>query len=81
MKLKLITYNISPAYDELNVRWQSNDNKISGLGFISKGEDKRIGLLKCPLCHNENYALNVMDGLCSWCGFNANKHENHVTNI
>lgn len=30
-------------------------------------------LVRCPKCHSENYALAVAEGICVWCGFNANK--------
>ena len=32
-------------------------------------------LVRCPECHAENYALAVIDGICCWCGYDANKKE------
>lgn len=34
-----------------------------------------IGLIRCPICKSENYALSVSNGICSWCGFDVNKVE------
>ena len=36
--------------------------------------DKRA-LVRCPKCHAENYAPNVIDGVCAWCGFDINEKE------
>lgn len=30
-------------------------------------------LERCPKCGRENYALAVVQGICCWCGFNANE--------
>lgn len=32
-------------------------------------------LIRCPKCDRENYALNVLTGICTWCGYNAHKDE------
>ncbi len=37
-----------------------------------KNEHGRICLVRCPKCKRENYAMNVMSGICTWCGFDAN---------
>lgn len=42
--------------------------------FKLKDEDRRA-LVKCPDCHKENYALNVLSGVCTWCGFDINGNE------
>ena len=34
--------------------------------------DGKYGLIKCPECNQENYALAVNSGICCWCGYNAN---------
>lgn len=43
-------------------------------------DDDTILLIRCPKCGEENYALNVITGICTWCGFNGrellNKEEN-----
>jgi ribosomal protein L37E len=43
---------------------------FKGSGFISK-KDGNIGLERCPICGRENYAMNVLSGICTWCGYNA----------
>lgn len=49
--------------------------------FKLKDSDKRA-LVKCPECHGENYACNVLSGICTWCGFDINgddiEHEDVV---
>lgn len=30
-------------------------------------------LVRCEECHNENYAINVLTGICTWCGYDINK--------
>jgi len=30
-------------------------------------------LLRCPKCGKENYALNVLTGRCTWCGYDAHE--------
>lgn len=46
--------------------------KYEGFGYRSK-EDGGIGLIRCPDCGRENYAMSVASGVCCWCGFKANK--------
>ncbi len=36
-------------------------------------------LIRCPECGKENYALNVITGICTWCGYDA-KTDPKVTN-
>jgi ribosomal protein L37E len=36
-------------------------------------EHGKICLVRCPKCKRENYAHNVMSGVCTWCGFDANE--------
>lgn len=36
-------------------------------------DDGTILLIRCPKCDLENYALNVLSGICTWCGYNAHK--------
>lgn len=40
-----------------------------------KQDNGKIALVKCPACSMENYALNVLSGICVWCGFDINKKE------
>jgi hypothetical protein len=30
---------------------------------------------RCPECKRENYALNVLSGICTWCGWDVNKND------
>lgn len=32
-----------------------------------------LNMYRCPKCKRENYILNVTSGICTWCGYNANK--------
>ena len=36
-------------------------------------ETKDLLLLRCPKCGKENYALNVIKGICTWCGYDAHE--------
>lgn len=53
--------------------YDSDDVRLgtSGFGYIGK-KDKHLGLLRCPECGKENYALNVSSGICAWCGWDMN---------
>ena len=44
---------------------------FKGSCFIGHDDDA-IGLTRCPVCGKENYVMSVIDGICAWCGFNAN---------
>jgi ribosomal protein L37E len=30
-------------------------------------------LIRCPKCGRENYAPNVVLGICTWCGYDAHE--------
>lgn len=47
--------------------------KEKDCGIIVDGEPF---LQRCPECDRENYIMNVALGVCTWCGFNANKENN-----
>ena len=32
-------------------------------------------LYRCPKCKKENYCMNVLRGICTWCGFDVNKEQ------
>ena len=32
-----------------------------------------ILLIRCPKCHRENWALEVISGKCAWCNYDAHK--------
>ena len=36
-------------------------------------DDGKLAMVKCLKCEQENYALNVLSGICTWCGFDANE--------
>ena len=42
------------------------------VGFCGLKDDF-IKLERCPKCSRENYVPNVVVGICTWCGWNANK--------
>lgn len=44
--------------------------EIKHPNFIANG---KVYLVKCPKCEAENYAPAVSNGICVWCGFDANK--------
>jgi len=39
---------------------------------LFKRKDGKWAMERCPKCHKENYAFNVMNGVCTWCGYDAN---------
>jgi ribosomal protein L37E len=43
------------------------------IGSAFRTEAGNVGLTRCPECNRENYALNIIKGICSWCGFDANE--------
>lgn len=65
---------ISVSWDKNthDVRWEK-EGISHGYGYQNKDTHK-IGMLRCPMCDLENYAMNVSSGLCTWCPFNANKN-------
>lgn len=38
-------------------------------------DSDKYALVRCPKCHAENYAMNVLSGICTWCGFDINADE------
>jgi ribosomal protein L37E len=36
-------------------------------------EKKMLYMVRCPKCKMENYTPNVASGICTWCGYDANK--------
>lgn len=41
------------------------------------GETGRRALISCPECGKENYAFNVLSGICSWCKYDINKDDKY----
>jgi len=58
----------SEDYDHDNIEFIGFPFK--GKGYIGK-EDKQIGLQRCPVCGKENWAMNVSQGICTWCDFSV----------
>lgn len=69
--VKLIIEKNPDTYDHDNVRFLI-DGQTKGFGYRGK-KSKKIGLITCPVCEKENYVMNVTAGICTWCGFSANK--------
>lgn len=64
------TYKIVTNGDD--VWWIDDKNTQHGYGYWDNKKQK-IGLIRCPACHKENYMMSVSSGLCTWCPFEANK--------
>jgi len=48
------------------------EERLRLVNFKINDEGKRA-LVRCPECAQENYAMNVMLGICTWCGFDINE--------
>lgn len=57
---------------EKDVYWKRGKVTM-GAGFLLD-DQPGIALIRCPECGRENYAMNVLSGICTWCGWNANAH-------
>ncbi len=69
--MKQIIYKTPADFDSDNVHWQVGKEK-KGFGYRGK-DDNKIGLITCPKCDLENYAMAVSAGICAFCGFDANE--------
>lgn len=38
-----------------------------------KTKEGTLALVRCGKCGRENYRLNVLSGICTWCGINVNE--------
>ncbi len=38
-------------------------------------KDGNAYLVRCTQCSEENYTINVPTGICTWCGWDLNKHK------
>lgn len=47
-------------------------DKYKTANFKLDNSDK-YALVRCCACHRENYALNVLSGMCAWCGWDINQ--------
>lgn len=67
--IKMVIEKNPEKYDSDDVRF-IKDGKQVGFGYKGK-IDGKIGLMRCPKCELENYAMAVADGTCAWCGYNV----------
>lgn len=71
--MKMLTIVEKPEQDSDDIFWKDDETgKKHGFGFRDQ-KTGRFGLIRCPHCNRENYAMSVIDGVCCWCGFDANK--------
>lgn len=61
----------------LNIQFEVA-GQFKGFGYLVKA-DKTIGLIRCPKCETENYALSVSAGVCAFCGFDVNEQEIEIS--
>ena len=54
-----------------DVNYLDDDLRKVGGGYITNLG--KVALTRCPKCHKENYVMNILHGLCAWCGFDANE--------
>ncbi len=45
------------------------ENKHLHSGLWRDDKTGKIALERCPKCGRENYIMNVLLGICTWCGF------------
>lgn len=66
-----ITYEIIKAMgDSDDVRFKKDGVPTRGYGYKPKAEGKDyVGLIRCPNCEMENYAMAVIHGVCAWCAW------------
>jgi hypothetical protein len=50
--------------------YNANSEKQIGYAYLSKKE-KKVGLVRCPSCHKENFPTAILKGKCAWCKFDA----------
>lgn len=43
----------------------------NGVEYYPETDD--LLLIRCPKCGRENYAMNVLSGICTWCGYDAHE--------
>lgn len=52
--------------DEYNKGFECGKQRV-----LKYPEDNTLLLIRCPKCGRENYAPNVISGICCWCGYSA----------
>lgn len=58
------------SYDHDTVNFKNQGFPV-GFGYLGRS-NKRICLIRCPLCSLENYGPVVVTGMCAFCGYNPN---------
>ena len=43
--------------------------------YFYKKDNGKLGMIRCPKCGKENYALMVSTGICAWCGYDVNEEK------
>lgn len=61
------------THDSDDICFMDDEGNKIGFGYMGK-EDKNVGLMRCPECKRENYALAAMSGCCAFCGFDAGEY-------
>lgn len=43
-------------------------------------DDGTIAMTRCPdpECKRENYCMNVLSGICTWCGYDSNRDKEFI---
>ncbi|MFH2143075.1 MAG: hypothetical protein ABIJ97_11665 [Bacteroidota bacterium] len=72
-KIKYTIKNKPNTYDHNDL--YLGDKWIGYVGKKERNGEVSIGLVKCPECRKENYAMAVLDGQCAWCGWEINRNE------
>lgn len=47
--------------------------KILAPGVEYYPDTHELMLVRCPKCRRENWAPNVLRGVCTWCGYDAHE--------
>lgn len=66
--------------EERTMKNESKDKYNLPRGLWWRDTTGRIALCRCPKCGRENYCMNVLSGICTWCGFDANSYYNNDNN-
>lgn len=62
----------SDEMDSDDVYFEEGGEEIYGFAYRSKA-DGTFHIMKCPSCKKENYAMQVAEGSCAWCGYRVEK--------
>lgn len=83
MKYQILITKTPNDYDSNDITFLHPKHGKRGAGYQSK-ENGSIGLLRCPECNRENYAMAVATGCCAFCEFtvhdNVEKDNNDAIN-